>query len=194
MAFPAGVDHGLCPPSHPVHLITIFFEVLFSVAPFNKLNDGGRFVLANGDPTGCGLHADFMNGWDNDVLSRAVTTCTSLSGRIEDCPVFANEGRIISGDEAKACSATNPMPQEVVGPGSLLENLPGCVAVTEGPGPASPEDHVPGCVPGSVGGSGSVNGPSTVSSTNTTTSSPKPTDPPRRRHNKNRGHGSPILF
>ena len=82
MAFPAGVDNGLCPPSHPVHLITIFYEVLFNVAHFNGLNDGGRFVLANGDPTGYGLHADFMNGWDSSVLSRAVSTCTAASGQI----------------------------------------------------------------------------------------------------------------
>ncbi len=161
-----------------VNLDSAFYEVLFNVAHFNGLNDGGRFVLANGDPTGYGLHADFMNGWDSSVLSRAVSTCTAASGQIQDCPVFANEGRIISHDDANACSATNPFPQEVIGPGNLLHNLPGCVAVTEGPAPASPEDLVPGCVPGSVGGSGNGNGTSSVSlasnslSSNSTTSTP----------------------
>jgi hypothetical protein len=52
MAYPDGIDNGSCPPSHPIHLISIFYEIWFSVAPFNQLNDGGRFLLANGDPTG----------------------------------------------------------------------------------------------------------------------------------------------
>ena len=162
-AYPVGNDNGPCPTSHPVRIIGIFYEVWFNVVPFNKLNDGGRFVLANGDPTGYGLHADFMNGWDNSVLSRAVATCTSDTGNFEACPVFANEGRIISGDEANACTATNPFPQEVTGPGTLLQNLPGCVAVTEGPAPAELGKLVPGCVPGSSSGSGSMNGISSVS-------------------------------
>ncbi|KAH9959194.1 hypothetical protein BC827DRAFT_1301881 [Russula dissimulans] len=153
MAYPDGVDNGQCPPSHPIHLISIFFEVYFNVAPFNNLNDGGRFVLANGDPTGYGLHGDFMNGWDRGVLSRAVTTCTATSGVIEDCPVFQNEGRLYTDDENNACSATNPLPDENVAPGTLLQYLPGCVAVTEGPAPATPANVVEGCVTGNGSGS-----------------------------------------
>jgi Domain of unknown function (DUF1996) len=145
MAFPDGIDNGLCPRSHPIHLISIFYEVYFSVAPFNSLNDGGRFVLANGDPTGYGLHGDFMNGWDRSVLSRAITTCTADSGVIEDCPVFENEGRFYSDADMNTCSASNPLPAESV-PGALYSHLPGCMEVTEGPGPASPENLVPGCV------------------------------------------------
>ncbi len=167
MAYPDGIDNGLCPPSHPHHLISIFYEVWFSVKPFNALNDGGRFVLSNGDPTGYGLHGDFMNGWDHDVLSRAVATCTAMSGVIEDCPVFQNEGRFYTDDQLNACSAPNPLPAEHVDPGNLLPNLPGCIAVTEGPAPATAADLVPGCVPG--GGNGSAvplsGSPSTNSST-----------------------------
>ena len=154
MAYPDGIDNGLCPPSHPIHLVSIFYEVYFSVAPFNALNDGGRFVLANGDPTGYGLHGDFLNGWDRSVLSRAVATCTADSGVIEDCPVFQNEGRFVPDSVMNTCAAKNPLPDENVSLGTISLHLPGCVAVTEGPGTASAADLVPGCVPG--GGTGSA--------------------------------------
>ncbi len=143
MAYPDGIDNGLCPSTHPNHLVSLFYEVYFNVAPFNALNDGGRFVLANGDPTGYGLHGDFINGWDRNVLERAVATCTADSGVIEDCPVFQNEGRFYADDDMNACSATNPLPGDVTP--DATQFLPGCVAVTEGPAPATPADLVSGC-------------------------------------------------
>ena len=154
MAYPDGVDSGICPSTHPVRLVSIFFEVWNYVREFNDLNDGGHFALSNGDPTGYGLHGDFMNGWDSTVLSRAVDQCRSDTGVIEDCPVFQNEGRFYSDSEMNSCAAKNPLPDEQTGPGALLPYLPGCVALTGGPGPATPEDLVPGCVVGSVSGSG----------------------------------------
>ena len=114
------------------------------MAQFNGLNDGGRFVLANGDPTGYGMHGDFMNGWDNSVLSRAVNTCTADSGVIQDCPVFQNEGRFYSDDEMNACSATDPQPNDV-NTEDPVQFLPGCVAVTNGPANATAADLDPRC-------------------------------------------------
>ena len=143
MAYPDGIDSGQCPSTHPIHLVSIFYEVYFYVDMYNRLNDGGRFVLANGDPTGYGLHGDFINGWDSGVLSRAVKTCTADSGVIEDCPVFQDEGRFNTDDDMNNCSAPDPLPGDVT-PDSK-PNLPGCVAVTNGPNPATPEDIVPGC-------------------------------------------------
>lgn len=157
MAFPSEIDNGQCPPSHPHHLISIFYEVWFYPKPFNQLNDGGRFVLSNGDPTGYGLHGDFMDGWDKSVLSRAVAQCTALSGVIEDCPVFNNENRFYTGDENNACFAPNPIPAEHDDPGHLMQYLPGCVAITDGPANATEGELAPGCVPG--GGSGSAAAP-----------------------------------
>jgi hypothetical protein len=143
-----------CPSSHNVRLISIAYEVSFNVKPFNALNDGGRFVLANGDPTGYGMYGEFMNGWDSSVLSRAVSDCTAFEGVLDAgvCPMFKNEGRIASDAEMKACSATNS-PKEQVGPGNLLPNLPGCVAVTEGPARATVtlQDLVVGCVADTTG-------------------------------------------
>ncbi|KAI0246151.1 hypothetical protein BJV78DRAFT_1158123 [Lactifluus subvellereus] len=125
MAYPDRIDNGLCPSSHPIHLVSIFYEVYYNVAPFNALNNGGRFVLANGDPTGYGLHGDFLNGWDRN------------------CPVFQNEGRFYADADMNLCSATNPLPNESVP--YAVPYLPGCVAVTDGPGAASPGTLAPGC-------------------------------------------------
>jgi hypothetical protein len=155
MAYPSGIDNGYCPSTHPVHLVSIFYELWFSVAPFNALNDGGKFVLSTGDPNGFSLHGDFMNGWDNDVLSRAVQTCTDDSGVIENCGVFANENRFVSNSEMASCAAPNPLPSEDVGDSGSIPYLPGCVAITDGPGPASAADLDPNCVAAS-GGSSSV--------------------------------------
>ena len=144
MAYPDGIDSGLCPPTHPHHLVSLFFEVWFNVAPFNDQDDGGRFVLANGDPTGYGLHGDFLNGWDRSVLERAVNVCTSDSGVIEECPVFANEDRFNSDAEMNSCSAPDPLPGDV-DVYNKVPYLPGCVEVTNGPEDANPDDLAPGC-------------------------------------------------
>jgi Domain of unknown function (DUF1996) len=172
MAYPDGIDNGQCPPTHPHHLISLFYEVWFSVKPFNDLNDGGRFVLSNGDPTGYGLHGDFMDGWDKTVLANAVNQCTAQSGVIEDCPVFTNI--FYTADENNACSAPNPVSGENDNPGAILANLPGCVAVTEGPANATPTDFVAGCVPGGGSGTTAMNGTGTTAVNGTAHSSPAP--------------------
>lgn len=53
VAYMSGIDNGECPPTHPVHFMHVFFEVLYSVG--NIQQDGGRFIFANGDPTGTNL-------------------------------------------------------------------------------------------------------------------------------------------
>ncbi|KAH9978299.1 hypothetical protein BJV74DRAFT_780833 [Russula compacta] len=146
MAYPAQIDDGLCPPTHPVHLVSLFYEVWFSVAPFNGLNDGGRFVLANGDPTGYGLHGDFMDGWDKNVLAQAVESCTDSSGDINACGVFTGGNLLASDDQMAACYAPNPLPNEPID-NVVVPYLPGCVAVTNGPGPANFAVPAPGCQP-----------------------------------------------
>lgn len=62
---------------------------MWSVDPWKDkwsqaMNKTQPFVLSMGDPTGYGLHGDFSNGWDRTVLQKAIDTCTSDSGVIEE--------------------------------------------------------------------------------------------------------------
>ncbi|KZV74408.1 hypothetical protein PENSPDRAFT_601507 [Peniophora sp. CONT] len=144
MAYPDGINNGVCPSSHPVHLISIFYEVYFNVAQFNSLNDGGSWVLSTGDPTGYSLHGDFYNGWNQDILQQAVDQCTNDSGVLEDCGVFTGQNLIISDADANSCSAKDPVGVNVDG---VLDFLPNCVAIQPGPQEATPGVLSSGCTP-----------------------------------------------
>lgn len=84
--YPSLVDGGNCPKGHETRLVSLFYESIWNTAAFRGVE--GQFVLAHGDPTGAGYHADFLEGWDDGVLQKAVNTCTSKSGLQSDCPVF----------------------------------------------------------------------------------------------------------
>lgn len=139
MAYPTkySYDNGPCPASHPVHMISVFFEVIYSTAGFDWWNGTQQpFVFAQGDPTGYGFHGDFLNGWDVDVLQKATDTCTGDSGLITDCPVFD----FFTTAESQACVIAPVVPEVVTGE---MDALPGCNVVSYGPGEASSSD--PGC-------------------------------------------------
>jgi hypothetical protein len=65
MAYPASgsYNNGPCPSSHPVQLISLFFEVLYNTNQFKDQWYGSKqpFVFANGDSTGYGFHGDFVS-------------------------------------------------------------------------------------------------------------------------------------
>lgn len=50
VAYMSRIDNGECPPTHPVQLIQLFYEVLYSMDSVKQ--DGGKFVFAHGDTTG----------------------------------------------------------------------------------------------------------------------------------------------
>jgi hypothetical protein len=54
------LSSGRCPASHPVALPTLVLVVLYPPVPFGAQVASGNF----------GSHADFMNGWNDDVLTR----------------------------------------------------------------------------------------------------------------------------
>lgn len=129
MAYPIGAyNDGKCPSTHPVHLVSIFFEILWDTNKFKDMWYGNSqpFVWAMGDPTGYGFHGDFLMGWDRDLLQRAVDECTNNSGRVEDCPVF----ELYPDSVAEGCKLSPKINEDIQGP---FAKLPGCNPVQEGP-------------------------------------------------------------
>ncbi|POR33764.1 Uncharacterized protein TPAR_06046 [Tolypocladium paradoxum] len=130
VAFPDLVMTGTCPEEYPVRLPSLLYEVIWNTAAFQGKN--GRFILANGDTTGYGYHGDFMMGWDEAFLQKAVNTCKNPSGKIEDCPLF----NVVDEGKARSCGMQLPLPQLLFGENvkGPVANLPGNVEVGGGSG------------------------------------------------------------
>ncbi|POS88426.1 hypothetical protein EPUL_000172, partial [Erysiphe pulchra] len=138
MAYPSQVMTGECPKEFPERLPSLFYEIIWDTYAFKGLQ--GRFVIANGDPTGYGFHGDFIMGWDEELLSKAVNTCTNLSGVVSDCPLFTIQDPSV----AASCSLAS-VPTVAANEGKIVENLdhlPGNLEVQAGPAYAHGE--VPG--------------------------------------------------
>ncbi|KAI5479939.1 DUF1996 domain containing protein [Pseudohyphozyma bogoriensis] len=121
-------ESGPCPDGFPKRLISIFYETMWSVDPWKDQwhlakNASQPFVLSTGDPVGYGYHGDFLNGWDNSVLQKAVDTCTDPSGVIELCPVFELTNKTTD----PVCALTSAFDEQVQG---TLSKLPGCNPIT----------------------------------------------------------------
>lgn len=86
VAYPNLIDGGKCPDGFETRLPSLFYETIWDTNHFK--GQPGQFVWSNGDPTGYGYHADFINGWNIDTLQAAVNDCTNPSGRTEDCLHF----------------------------------------------------------------------------------------------------------
>lgn len=101
----------MCPQSHPVSILSVFFEFGFDTS---KYTDYNKFVWANGDTTGYGLHGDFINGWtDLNALQDAFATC---SGEFSvDDPGCS----ITHGDKAK----NSPSQQTLMHPATYEEDI-----------------------------------------------------------------------
>lgn len=124
MAYPIdNFQGGNCPSTHPIHLVSLFYEWIFSVGdfPFNK--DGPTWAFANGDTTGYGFHADFTNGWDIDILQSALDTCgLETNGVVDNCAALQP---YIDHQAASACQPEMPVVNEDIGFGHAISKLPG---------------------------------------------------------------------
>ncbi|KAF1941766.1 WSC-domain-containing protein [Clathrospora elynae] len=147
VSYPAGTVYngGNCPPEYPIHLISIFFEILYDTNPYLDQWNGDQhpFVFANGDATGYGYHGDFFNGWDVPVLQNAIDTCTDDSGQVEKCAAVT----MYTPQECNNCKLPTTVNETVDG---LLNALPGCNPVTYGPA-RSPPATCPGSTPPALG-------------------------------------------
>ncbi|KAI1338944.1 WSC-domain-containing protein [Xylariaceae sp. FL0016] len=129
VAYMSQIDNGVCPPSHPRQLIHLFFEIYYGVNDIQK--DGGKFVFAQGDPTGFGFHGDFINGWDPTVLNDAIAQCINndtINGQISQCPPLAESDDPYYDINCPELASIIDEPVR-----GKLAKLPGCNLVTDGP-------------------------------------------------------------
>ncbi|KAI0754011.1 hypothetical protein C8Q80DRAFT_1093669 [Daedaleopsis nitida] len=131
MAYPVqNYNSGDCPASHPVHLVSLFYEMFVSVDQHQYWGPGS-WVLANGDTTGYGHHGDFQNGWDVDLLQNAIDNCPNANGNVMDCPPLA---AVFDQASADACVLETELVDENIGLDSPITQLPGCNPIWDGTG------------------------------------------------------------
>lgn len=131
VAYPSLVMDGYCPKGYEHRLVSLLFETIWATNEFKGMD--GKFVLANGDPTGFGNHGDFMQGWEPGVLQEAVDECTNPSGEVYECHIFDLQ----SEDEQRKCNFAIPdvLKNEDV---HFHDGLPGGVKIEYGPAYAFP--------------------------------------------------------
>ncbi|KAJ9102314.1 hypothetical protein QFC20_005007 [Naganishia adeliensis] len=134
VAYPLNsIRDGGCPATHPKRLPSILLEYTYHPEAYPAVTKGqnmnGHLAWANGDTTSYGLHADFLNGWDVDILGKALNDpgCVNLGHSIEiqKCPTLAPYFDIAAGQACKPSRGqlTEPFPQ---GDGNVIPKLPGC--------------------------------------------------------------------
>ena len=221
MAYPEdNIQDGTCPSSHPIRLPHIFAENQFNIHDVIDQIDTSTFVLAMGDKTGYGWHADFFNGWTDGAIPELLNSCPQGDFGNEDiggCPSY----KPISGKKAEECKLPTTFKENVQNPGKVL---PGCNPIVDtNPAPRLAVNPLnvfnTQCKAGSGGSpDGSVSAPSggmstqepvsTVPSTtmatqtrpassapSTTEISAPPTNPPSKHHGKvscPKSHGQTI--
>lgn len=89
--------------------------------------DTSTFVLAMGDETGYGWHADFFNGWDDGAIPELLKTCPQGQYGNEDiggCPSYKGFATI----KAEQCKLPGTYKENVQSPGKAL---PGCNPISD---------------------------------------------------------------
>ncbi|KAF2846933.1 hypothetical protein T440DRAFT_492337 [Plenodomus tracheiphilus IPT5] len=110
---------GPCPASHPVKMPQLMYEVMWDTTPFNDPSGSQPLVYSMGDGTGYGQHGDYVFGWKEGVLQKALdqrclgNTCAGL--KTQDA------------DTSMACGVPQAVEEPVEG---WLTELPGGPQVT----------------------------------------------------------------
>ncbi|KAK0748917.1 hypothetical protein B0T18DRAFT_322892, partial [Schizothecium vesticola] len=114
----SSVGNG-CPASHPVSIPQLMLEIHWDTTGFNDPNDwplDGRqpFHLSTGDNTGYSQHGDYVFGWKDDSLQRALDS-GCIGAACGDLPLISN-------DKAMGCKVPERVDEKWEG---WLDALPG---------------------------------------------------------------------
>ncbi|KAI4281008.1 MAG: hypothetical protein L6R38_004002 [Xanthoria sp. 2 TBL-2021] len=157
----------------------IFIEYWHDVSQFDGQYGANEspFVLSSGDPTGYGFHMDFLNGWQEGVLAKAMKTCNAgNTGYRLDTPECFGAGSVQDGNAKEACKKKSSV-NEDIGLNGPLSQLPGCNPIQAGPGLATAPANCAGGAavkPISASGPSSATTATTAGLAQTTTSVPVP--------------------
>ena len=124
MSYPIGAyNDGYCPESHPVHLISLFYELIVPTGDFTY-NGPGTWSFSNGDTDGYRYHGDFVMGWkDVSLLQQFIDNCPNAMGNVQDCPALA---AAMDTNAASACEFDGQIVDEETGDEGPIMSLPGC--------------------------------------------------------------------
>jgi hypothetical protein len=109
-------------PEGWIHTPHMFYEVYWNTPKFASRWTQGKgtqpFVLAQGDPTGYGLHADFISGWDEATLQQIIDHCDAGDSGMDKCP------GLIGGlnDPSTSCNIPSAVDETIFG---VMSKLPG---------------------------------------------------------------------
>ncbi|WVW79681.1 hypothetical protein I302_101651 [Kwoniella bestiolae CBS 10118] len=153
VAYPEDGTNGYrCPAAFPKKFITLQFETVFATykLPFNGAGKV-TWVMSNGDTSGYGIHADFMNGWKAETLQGVLDDCrymnaTALISAPDDPGNCPHLNKTMDFDITYGCRLQTPIVDEDVGELNPIKYLPGCNGIWSGntSKPACPPDHVEG--------------------------------------------------
>ncbi|RYO17372.1 hypothetical protein AA0121_g5910 [Alternaria tenuissima] len=111
---------GACPSSHPVRMPQVAYETLWDTTQFNNMwpKDGSNpFFLSYNDNKGYGTHADYLFGWKDDSLQKAMDN----SCMFQAC----ENGRPLKSQNVQAmnkCQVKSAIKEDLDG---WLDHLPG---------------------------------------------------------------------
>lgn len=146
MSYPIGAyNDGYCPDTHPVHLISLFYELFAPTGDF-PYHGAGTWSFSNGDTNGYRYHGDFAMGWRNvSLLQEFVDNCPGAMGNVQDCPALA---AAMDTTAASACQFEGKIVNEDIGDVNAVMALPGCNKPWNGNGtqPTCDGDDDPGFV------------------------------------------------
>ncbi|KAK7398263.1 hypothetical protein QQX98_012353 [Neonectria punicea] len=125
MVFPSDNDGKLDCPKGYIHVPQLFYEVYWDTQKFQGRWEEGKgkqpFVWSNGDTTGYSSHADFLAGWDEELLQHIIDTCDAGTDGMDNCP------GLFYGVNDEKCTIESEVDEKVDG---TMSKLPGDCTLT----------------------------------------------------------------
>ncbi|ORX39275.1 hypothetical protein BD324DRAFT_619110 [Kockovaella imperatae] len=131
-----------CPDSHPIKYPAIFMDASYYLDSTTPWYDGNPLILSSGDESGLAYHADFNDGWDQQVLKDTITQCGDGHGVGDQLSKCAALAKSVDQDAIWKCRFQGKIPDEEIGLPRPLDKLPGCNKVWK----TSDPDTKPTCV------------------------------------------------